>query len=164
MESEFELTQLWETDMIVQFPKISAIYYGLLQAGYDFYIPERSAEHIRHIMKYRNRKHQDTFFSGAKQDTCDVYPYWPRAFMMESASFFLNDNNTGFQDFETLRRKILTAGNISESERGESLWCWLEGFPGRLLRFYQATLLQDTWNGRENGSLDRKRFTGKRCT
>lgn len=26
MESEFELTQLWETDMIVQFPKISAIY------------------------------------------------------------------------------------------------------------------------------------------
>ena len=32
---------------------------------------------IRHIMKYRNRKHQDTFFSGAKQDTCDVYPYWP---------------------------------------------------------------------------------------
>ena len=94
MESEFELTQLWETDMIVQFPKISAIYYGLLQAGYDFYIPERSAEHIRHIMKYRNRKHQDTFFSGAKQDTCDVYPYWPRAFMMESASFFLNDNNT----------------------------------------------------------------------
>ena len=110
MESEFELTQLWETDMIVQFPKISAIYYGLLQAGYDFYIPERSAEHIRHIMKYRNRKHQDTFFSGAKQDTCDIYPYWPRAFMMESASFFLNDNNTGFQDFETLRRKILTAG------------------------------------------------------
>ena len=106
MESEFELTQLWETDMIVQFPKISAIYYGLLQAGYDFYIPERSAEHIRHIMKYRNRKHQDTFFSGAKQDTCDVYPYWPRAFMMESASFFLNDNNTGFQDFETLRRKL----------------------------------------------------------
>lgn len=62
MESEFELTQLWETDMIVQFPKISAIYYGLLQAGYDFYIPERSAEHIRHIMKYRNRKHQDTSF------------------------------------------------------------------------------------------------------
>ena len=60
MESEFELTQLWETDMIVQFPKISAIYYGLLQAGYDFYIPERSAEHIRHLMKYRNRKHQDT--------------------------------------------------------------------------------------------------------
>ena len=44
MESEFELTQLWETDMIVQFPKISAIYYGLLQAGYDFYIPERSAD------------------------------------------------------------------------------------------------------------------------
>lgn len=129
MESEFELTQLWETDMIVQFPKISAIYYGLLQAGYDFYIPERSAEHIRHIMKYRNRKHQDTFFFGAKQDTCDVYPYWPRASMMESASFFLNDNNTGFQDFETLRRKILTAGNISENERGEFLWSWLEGFP-----------------------------------
>lgn len=101
MESEFELTQLWETDMIIQFPKISAIYYGLLQAGYDFYIPERSAEHIRHIMKYRNRKHQDTFFSGAKQDTCDVYPYWPRAFMMESAAFF---STTTIPAFRILKR------------------------------------------------------------
>ena len=39
MEREFELTQLWETDMIVQFPKISAINYGVLQAGYEFFIP-----------------------------------------------------------------------------------------------------------------------------
>ena len=108
--------------MIIQFPKISAIYYGLLQAGYDFYPLERSAEHIRHLLKYRNRKHQDAFFSETKQDTCDVYPYWPRACIMESAFFFLNDNNTGFQDFDTLCRKIMTAGNISESERGESLW------------------------------------------
>ena len=60
--------------MIIQFPKIAAIYYGLLQAGYDFYIPERSAEHIRHIMKYRNRKHQDAFFLALDMDygTLDI--------------------------------------------------------------------------------------------
>ena len=115
--------------MIIQLPKISAIYYGLLQSGYDFYAPERSAGHIRDIEAYTGRELSHAFFSGARQGTCDVYPYWPRAFMMESASFFLNDNNTGFRDFETLRQKILTAGNISENERGESLWNWLEDFP-----------------------------------
>ena len=115
--------------MIIQLPKISAVYYGLLQSGYDFYAPERSAGHIRDIGAYRGRELSNAFFSGARQNTCEVYPYWPRAFIMESASFFLNDSNTGFRDFGTLRRKILSAGNISERERDESLWKWLEGFP-----------------------------------
>ena len=115
--------------MIIQLPGISAVYYGLLQSGYDFFAPERSAGHIRDIGSYRGRELSNAFFSGARQNTCEVYPYWPRAFIMESASFFLNDSNTGFRDFGTLRRKILSAANISERERDESLWEWLECFP-----------------------------------
>ena len=115
--------------MIIQLPKISAIYYGLLQSGYDFYTPERSAEHIRRIETYKSSEHSDVFFFGARQDTCEVYPYWPRAFIMESASFFLNDSNTNFLDFGMLQKKVLSAGNISARERDESLWNWLESFP-----------------------------------
>ena len=36
MESEFELTQLWETDMIVQFPKISESITGYYRLGMTF--------------------------------------------------------------------------------------------------------------------------------
>lgn len=115
--------------MIIQLPKISAIYYGLLQSGYNFYTPERSAEHIRHIETYKSLEHSDVFFFGAKQDTCEVYPYWPRAFILELASFFLSDSITNFLDFDMLQRKILSAGNISARERDESLWNWLDSFP-----------------------------------
>ena len=115
--------------MIDQFPKISAIYYGLLKSGYGFYSIERSAGHIRELQAFCGSRPSSAFFVKAKQDTCDVYPYWPRAFIMESATFFLNEGNTGYRDLESLRRKIMSAGNIAEKERDDSLWDWLNDFP-----------------------------------
>ena len=128
----FELTEQWGGDMITQLPKISAIYYGLLQSGYDFYTFERSKEHIEKLKAYCKLKRSSVFFSETKQNTCDVYPYWPRAFIMEAASFVLNDSNTDFLDYETFRQKIMSADNLSEKERDDSLWNWLPDFPRAL--------------------------------
>ena len=119
-------------DMIIQFPKISAIYYGLLQSGYDFYTFERSADHIKIIQAQLRSELSSAFFSKTRQNTCDVYPYWPRAFIMEAATFFLNDRISDFQDFGVFRQKIMSAGNISEKERNDSLWNWLADFPQEL--------------------------------
>ena len=119
-------------DMIIQFPKISAIYYGLLQSGYDFYTFERSADHIKKIQAQLRSELSSAFFSKTRQNTCDVYPYWPRAFIMEAATFFLNDRISDFQDFGVFRQKIMSAGNISEKERNDSLWNWLADFPQEL--------------------------------
>ena len=41
---------------IIQIPEISAIYFGLLQSGYDFYSIERSSEHVHALMKLTGKK------------------------------------------------------------------------------------------------------------
>ena len=117
---------------IIQIPEISAIYYGLLQSGYDFYSIERSSEHVNALMKLTGKGTANDFFSGTKQQTCEVYPYWPRAFILEAATFFLNDSRTVYRDIEGLRRRIFSAGNITDLERDSELWEWLTGFPQAL--------------------------------
>lgn len=114
---------------IKQFPRISAIYYGLFESGYNYFSIERSPEHIASLYDLIGKSSSSAFFSEASQNTCEVYSYWPRAFIMESASFYLDDNNTAFRDFGTFHRKILSAGNISEIERGDALWNWIANFP-----------------------------------
>ncbi len=106
--------------LITQNPKISAIYYGLFQSGYKYASIERSQEHIA-LLNAFCRESSAAFFSEASQNTCDVYSYWPRAYIMEAASFYLDDNHMSFRDYESLQGKIMSAGNISEKERDVSL-------------------------------------------
>ena len=98
---------------LVQLPKISAIYYGLFRSGYDFSRLGRSPGHTDLLWKHIGEGRPSSFFAGARQDTCEVYPYWPRAFILEAASFFLNDSLTGFSGFEALHSRIMSAGNIT---------------------------------------------------
>ena len=117
---------------IIQISEISAIYYGLLQSGYDFYSIERSSEHANALMKFTGKGTASDFFAGTRQQTCEVYPYWPRAFILEAAAFFLNDSHTAYRNMEGLQRRILSAGNITDRERDSRLWEWLAGFPQAL--------------------------------
>ncbi len=69
---------------ISNIPEISAIYFALLQSGYDYYAMERSQDHISHIQGYIGAENSTPFFAGVKQNTCKVYPYWPRAAILEN--------------------------------------------------------------------------------
>lgn len=64
------------------------------------------------------------FFAAAKQNTCAAYPYWPRAAILETAALI--------KDPEALCKKILSAQNISDIERDQTLFDWLEGFSDAL--------------------------------
>lgn len=118
--------------LMTQIPKISAIYYGLFQSGYNYFSIERSHEHIALLHDFIEEGSSVAFFSEASQNTCDAYSYWPRAYIMEAASFYLNDNNMTFRDFGTFQRKIMSAGNISEKERDDALWNWISNLPTAL--------------------------------
>ena len=118
--------------LMTQIPKISAIYYGLFQSGYNYFSIERSREHIALLHDFIEEGSSVAFFSEASQNTCDVYSYWPRACIMEAASFYLNDNNMTFRDFGAFQRKIMSAGNISEKERDDALWNWISNLPTAL--------------------------------
>lgn len=112
-------------------PAISAIYFALLQCGYDFFEVEKPAELTDKIKSF-NFKDSFPFFGAVKQTTCVVYPYWPRAAILETAAFFLNTANSVFADFNAFKKKIMSANNISDIERGSALWEWIKDFPDSL--------------------------------
>lgn len=117
---------------ISNIPAISAIYFALLQCGYDFYPIERSPDHIDRIRAFAGAGVVSSFFSQIRQNTCTVYPYWPRAAMLETATFYLLPDDSQFRDFDALRARIQSASNIAEHERGQALWDWIANFPAAL--------------------------------
>lgn len=103
--------------IIEQLPSISAIYYALLQTGYEYYSHERDQCFINIIESYVDADAIPPFFSNVKQNTCDVYSYWPRAYILETATFYLEEDLRGFSDFDSFQKRILSASNISTEEK-----------------------------------------------
>ena len=119
---------------IKSIPAISAIYFALLQCGYGFYELEKPAELADKIKSFAHHRYSFPFFSDVKQTTCDVYPYWPRAAILETATFFINPAYSDFSDFSAFRQNIMSANNISDIERSSALWEWIKDFPAELDR------------------------------
>ena len=118
---------------ITNIPAISAIYFSLLQCGYDFYSIERDELTIEKLRGFIAPDHAEYgFFSEIKQHTCEVYPYWPRASMLETASFYVDLSQKQFVDFDTYKDNILSAKNISDIERNQLFWDWIIRFPEAL--------------------------------
>lgn len=124
-------------------PTISAIYYALLQCGYDFFSIERGVEHIEMIRRFALSQCVPSFFSDTRQMTCEVYPYWPRAAILETATFYLLPDCAGYENFDGFRNQIMSAGNIADHERGIELWNWLEEFPNALKTVFESTGFKD---------------------
>lgn len=61
---------------ITNIPAISAIYYALLQCGYEFYPIERDAATVEALRGFLLHEGIGCdFFAGTKQASCEVYPY-----------------------------------------------------------------------------------------
>lgn len=119
---------------IINIPEISAIYFALLQCGYDYYAIEKEAGLVERIEKFRATKgdFNDSFFDSIRQNTCEVYPYWPRAATLETATFFLASDSLHFKDFNAYQKGIMSASNISDVEREQAFWDWVKDFPAAL--------------------------------
>ena len=113
-------------------PEISAVYFALLQCGYTYCFMDRSAEHNQTLQSFVGSPVDEHFFSATHQDTCEVYPWWPRAAILETASFYLQPDLLSFREYDAFHEHIMSAGNISDLERGHSLWDWIENFPTAL--------------------------------
>ena len=119
---------------ITQNPAISAIYFAMLQAGYDFYALGKDEALTRQLEAFRGAGCDlcQPFFREARQASCEVYPFWPRAAALETASFHLDDSRSAFGDFPSFQARIMGAPNIADHERGEPFWTWIAGFPAAL--------------------------------
>lgn len=150
-------------------PEISAIYFALLQCGYDYYAVDRSQEHNSYIQGYIGLEDIPPFFAGVKQDTCEVYPYWPRAAVLETASFYLWPDHLQFRDYDAFREHIMAAGNIADHERDQKLWDWLADFPTALSKvlasdaFHNYLKWEQKWIATQNSNHGTELWLIKKC-
>lgn len=73
-----------------------------------------------------------------KQNTCEVYPYWPRAAMLETATFYIDLLQEQFSDFNAYKNSIMSASNISDIERNQLFWDWIRELPHALKSVMQS--------------------------
>ena len=124
---------------ITNIPSISAVYFSLLQCKYNFYSIERED-----VLKDKLRSFiisdcgEYDFFFDVKQNTCEVYPYWPRAAMLETATFYIDLTRECFIDFNAYKKSIMSANNILDVERNQSFWDWIIKFPKALKTVLQS--------------------------
>lgn len=141
---------------ISNIPEISAIYFSLLQCGYDYFSIARSQEHTDRIRDFANVGSVPPFFSGVQQNTCQSYPYWPRGYILVAATFYLQSDHSRFHDYDTFRDKIMSATNIADREMDRSLWDWMEAFPAALSEvltsqaFHRYLEWENTWIAEQN--------------
>jgi hypothetical protein len=113
---------------IESIPEISAVYFALLQGGYDFYEVEKPVGLADKIGSFIFED-RFPFFDDTKQTTCSVYPYWPRAAILETATFFLDSTKSAYTNFSAFKQKIMSLTNISDVERDSALWEWIKDYP-----------------------------------
>ena len=128
---------------------ISAIYYGLLQSGYDYYKMARNEEHINAIQTFCSSPCL-SFYANVKQNTCEVYPYWPRAALLESATLYLDRETFQWQDYNAYENFVMSAGNITNSERGKTFWEWVNRFPIELEKIISSDGFKQYFNWETN--------------
>lgn len=124
---------------IANIPAISAIYFSLLQCKYDFYSIERNTLLIDKLRGFITSDYgESNFFFDARQNTCEVYPWWPRAFMLEKAAFYIDLSMEQFVDFDEYKNSIMSAKNILDIERNQLFWDWIIKFPKVLKNILQS--------------------------
>lgn len=145
-----------EKIIITNIAPISAIYFALLQCGYDYYLLERNIEHVKKVKMFYQPGIASLFFSETKQNVCDVYKYWPRAAMLETATFYISNDMTQFSDYDAFQKKIMSAVNISDADRGELFWKWISDFPNELKQIFLSKEFkkylkwENTWIQKQN--------------
>lgn len=118
---------------------ISAIYFALLQCGYDFYGINRDAATVSRLNRFvLPHSGEYDFFSEVRQNTCEVYPYWPRAAMLEAAAFYIDFDRECFANFDAYKSSILSSANLLDTERNQAFWNWIDSFPQALSHVLQS--------------------------
>lgn len=156
-------------NLISNIPEISAIYFALLQCGYDYYSIERRREHNDIVCSFAGSGAAPSFFYGIKQNTCEVYPYWPRAAILETASFYLSPDHLQFREYDAFRERIMSTGNIADDERNQALWTWIADFPAALSKVLESDAFQNylewenKWITEQNVKHEKELHLVQRC-
>ena len=113
---------------------ISAVYFGLMKGGYEYYAAGKGSETVKLWERWRDLpiSYDPGFFKAARQLSITAYPYWPRAAMLEEATFFLNEGKNDFQDLNAYKASINVIPSLQDRDRNQDFWSWVHHFPTAL--------------------------------
>lgn len=154
---------------IENIPRISAIYFALLQSGYDFYTLDRTPDITQALRSFTASDTPHAFFSQVKQASCTAYPYWPRAALLEGASFFLRDDFSGYHAFDQYKYCVESTGNLTANDLSPVLWQWLADFPAVLRTVLQSAPFarylawENAWIAQQNALHQQELARIRRC-
>jgi hypothetical protein len=122
---------------------INAIYTGLVLSGYEYSHIEKSPEIIKvidHIKEQSFSSDVKRYFEHARQQTCEVYPFWPRASLLESAVFFMGSE--GFM-FDKYCEYVNSCPNLTQEERNKDFFDWIITFPKYMGEIKENRIFQE---------------------
>lgn len=134
---------------------ISAIYFALLQCGYDYHLIGKDKSLVSEFSVFY-KKENFPFFSYAKQNTCGSYSYWPRAALLETACYYINTDIFEWNNFGEYKNFIMKASNLTSEERNDNFLKWVYEFPPALKEVVQNRLFksyldwEDKWISKQN--------------
>jgi hypothetical protein len=117
-----------KTEMVSNL-EINAIYFGLILSGYEYSSIEKSSNVlsiINDIITYPGLDDIKQYFARTRQKTCEAYPFWPRAALLETATFFIDNEGLSFDAYADY---VNSRPNLSVMERDEDFFLWVQEFP-----------------------------------
>jgi hypothetical protein len=123
---------------------INAIYFGVSLSNYGEYsCIDKSKDIIEMTSKIQACDELDNvrrYFMNARQNTCEEYPFWPRLALLESATFFIKENSFEVEKYYDFVR---CRPNLTDQERNESFFSWVNDFPKHLDEIRSNGLFQE---------------------
>ena len=108
---------------------INAIYFGLMLSGYEYSDmgkPDAALELSSQIRSHPGLDNAKRYFKHARQRTCEPYPFWPRAALLESATHFIDARRFKFDKYCDYVNGL---PNLTEEERSGDFFSWVKDFP-----------------------------------
>jgi hypothetical protein len=150
--------QLWksvdyrhQTSVIVK-PNINvfAVYVGLTASGYNlaqYSCDEPIYDIVRKIKDFRWLQQIQDYFAFARTNTCEVNPYWPRAYLLTFSSLYISDKpDYRYIDTDRVIRSIKELSMISPADKQQNTVSWLMEFPEIYTAIRSQPMFEVIWN------------------
>lgn len=126
---------------------IFTAYVGLIASGYN--LAEISC--IEKIQEFINdvaiRDEIVDYFKKAKTLSCEVNPYWPRAFLLTLACMYISeDRPCKYSNFKSLTEHINSLKQINPYELDKDVFIWLRELPDKLELLNTYKWFDKLWN------------------
>ncbi len=125
---------------------IFTAFVGLIASGYNLAENSCDKDIIDSIRAIEYDEDVIDYFKKARTSTCEVNPYWPRAFLLSLSGIFITEEPSfKYIDFQKMLNYIRSLQQINSNEINEELINWLKELPIRITELQNNNRIQEIW-------------------